>query len=287
MPKSSRGGRRYTTLPGWGGGFGTGGTQYQPTPQQTVDDEDENTLSSDNSGETNADFDEFRKMTPDQQADVILESQQEAPPVFLPDNPAQRFLWHIGGDNKPTIVSDAQLDAIPGKDIYRQVAGVHDSKLGTNLSSQQIANQVMTGDFTQYAQTWGGGNTGAGGGTAFGRAIYFGASYSEIQHFYGTSLNVRGRQDSTLFRCKVNPKAKGMSYSQLQTQVAREMASGSKLGRALRSLRSSDDQETIYALCKGIDYTHDGSYDYHMVYNRGCLYASSRMKHNASDSRWK
>lgn len=286
MPKSSRGGRRTSTA-------GQSGTQsqprirttpngqqivwnaatqtfvpYQPAQQpqqqtnQTQQDDDENTLSATQSGEQNADFNDFRKMTDDEKADVIKEALQEAPPSFLPDNASQRLLWHLGGDNKPTIVSDQQLNAMSGKDIYRQVAGIHDSTLGTNLTSQQIANQVMTGDLTQYAQDWG---QGAGGGTA---------------------RNVRGKQDSTLFRCKIDPKAKGMTYGQLQNAVNREIQSGSKLGRALRGINNSNDRETVYALAKGIDYSHDGYHDYHMIYNRGCLVTSSKLKHNASDSSW-
>ena len=258
--------------------------QQNPPPPQ--DDDEENTLDTQQSGEHNADFDAFRKMSDDDKADLIKEALKEEPPSFLPDNPSQRLLAYLGGDNHPTIVPDAQLDAMRGIDIYRQVAGIHDSKFGTNLTSQQIAAQVMTGDLTQYAVSWGGGNSGAGGGTAYGRAIYFGASYSEIKNCYGTGRNIRGKQDSTMFRCKIDPKAKGMTYSALRNAVAREIGSGSKLGRVLRGINDSDDRETIYALSKGIDYTHDGSYDYHMVYNRGCLVASSKMKHNTSDTRW-
>ena len=311
MPKSSRGGRR-TSMPSQSQFAGvTSGRVFtaengqqmywnastqqfvnvpnpnQPQPQQQNNqppqDDDENTLSATQSGEQNADFNDFRKMTDDEKADVIKEALQEAPPSFLPDNASQRLLWHLGGDNKPTIVSDQQLNAMSGKSIYRQVAGIHDSTLGTNLTSQQIANQVMTGDLTQYAQDWG---TGTGGGTAYGRAIYFGASYNEIKNGYGTARNVRGKQDSTLFRCKIDPKAKGMTYGQLQNAVYREINSGTKLGRVLRGIGNSNDRETIYALAKGIDYTHDGSYDYHMIYNRGCLVASSKLKHNTSDSSW-
>ena len=286
MPKPTRGGRR-SPVP-------TPASTPAP-PAQTknktlaVDDEeekDDNTLSTDTRKANNPVFDGFRKMTDDEKADVIAAALQEAPPSVFPDNASQRLLWHLGGDNKPTIVPDAQLDTMPGVDIYRQVAGVHDTKFGTNLSSQQIANQVMTGDLTQYATSWGSGSTGAGGGTAFGRAIYFGASYSEIKNYYGTARNIRGRQDSTMFRCKINQKSRGMTYSQLRSNLAREMSSGSKLGRTLSSISNSDDRETCYALAKGIDYTHDGSHDYHMIYNRGCLIASQKMKHNTTDSRW-
>ena len=284
MAKPRRGGRRstasmYTNFPG--GGSATPPPQTQPNPP-VDEDEDEQTIDSSVSGEINQTLDDFRKMSPDQQAQVILDSQKEAPPSFLPDNPSQRFLWYIGGDDKPTILSDAQMDALGGRDIYRQVAGIHDSTLGTNLSSAHIANQLMTGDFTQYAQDWGVG----GGGTAWGRAIYFGARYSDTITYYGTSRNIRGQQDSTAIRCQIKKGAKGMSYGQLQSACQREISSGSKLGRALRSIGNSDDRETIYALAKGIDYSHDGSYDYHMIYNRRCLNASSRTKHNPSDSHW-
>jgi len=281
--KSKRGGRRSTVSFGQSTQQQTQQNQQsQQQSQQDIEDETQNQISTDTSGEENPAFDAFRKMTDDEKADAITEAMKEAPPSFLPDNPSQRLLWYLGGDDKPTIVSDQQLNAMPGKDIYRQVGGIRDTTLGVTLSSQAIANQVMTGDFTRYAENWG---TAHGGGTAFGRAIYFGASYTEIQNGYGVAY-LRGQRDSTMFRCKIDPKSKGMTYSALRSAVAKEMNSGSKLGRALSRISNSDDRETIYALSKSIDWTHDGSYDYHMIYNRGCLVASSRMKHNASDSRW-
>ena len=309
MPKASRGGRRTATTSSPTGTTPTGqkiwtnnngqqmvwnaATQsfvpYQPQQQtnQPQDDDDENTLSATQSGEENADFNDFRKMTDDEKADVIKAALQSPPPSFLPDNASQRLLWHLGGDNKPTIVPDQQFKSMSGAALYRQVAGVHDSKLGTNLTSQQIANQVMTGDLTQYAQDWGAGSTGAGGGTAYGRAIYFGTDYDEIKRGYGTARNVRGKQDSTMFACKINPQSRGMSYNALHNAVAKEVNSGSKLGRTLRGIGNSDDRATIYALAKGIDYTYAGGWgNYHMIYNRGCLVASSKLKHNTTDSSW-
>lgn len=299
MPKPSRGGRRTpvtnpVTIPGGGGGVGPAAPippqNTQPAAQQ---DQDDNVFDTDESGQENKNFNDFRKMTDDEKADVINQALNNgAPPSFLPDNPSQRLLWQLQGDNHPTIVSDQQLDGMKGKDLYRQVGAVHDATLGTNLTSAQIANQVMTGDLTQYATSWG--SATGGGGTAYGRAIYFGTSYSEIQNYYGTGRAKAGVQDSTLFRCKIGPGAKGMGYSALQRAAQKEMASGSKLGRALQKVQRMDtkgdgDATTVYALAKGIDYSYDDSgwsSGYHMIYNRGCLYMSSRTKHNANDTKW-
>ena len=222
----------------------------------------------------------FRNMTDDEKAQFILDALKDKPPSFLPDNDTQRFMWHLGGDDKPTIVPDSQLDGMRGQDLYRQVAGIHDSTLGNDLNSSDIANQIMTGDFTMYAN---------GGGTALGRAIYFGNDYGEIRRWYGTSNSNRvrgGGNDSTMIRVKMNPQAKSMDYYNMTSAMQREVQSGSKLGKALSRIRDTDDRAVVYAISKGIDYSYHKSSGYYMVYNRGCLLASARTKHNANDSSW-
>ncbi len=236
-----------------------------------VDDED--------NGAKSQTFEDFQKMTDDQKAQVLFDALKDKPPSFLPDNDTQRLLWHLEGDNRPTVVSDSQLDAIQGKDLFRQVAGIHDSTLGNDLNSSDIANQILTGDLTMYSDS---------GGSAYGRAIYFGDSYSEIKNYYGrwNSNRVKGGgNDSTMIRVKVDPKAKSMSYNQMNGAIFREIGSGSKLGKALAKY-SSSDRVVAYALAKGIDYSYDTSAGYYMIYNRGCLIASSKTKHNTTDNSW-
>ena len=246
----------------------------QPANQNSLDVDD------DANGAENPEFNDFKKMSDDEKADVLIDALKDKPPSFLPDNDMQRFVWHLGGDNHPTVVPDTQLDATRGIDIYRQVAGIHDPTFNNDLTSAQIANQLVNGDLTMYSSS---------GGSAFGRAIYFGASYSEIQNGYGTYNTNRvrgGGGDRTLLRAKIAPGARGTTYGQLQSGLRQEIASGSKLGRALSRVKDSYSRESIYAMCKGYDYAHDGMHDYHMIYNRGCLLVSDRTKHNANDRSW-
>lgn len=297
MPKFRTGGRRSQASAGTNFAVGLGAVapppnpagipipptqgppiQQQP-PQSQTDDDNGIQIDDDENGAESPGLSDFRNMTDDEKAQFILDALKDRPPSFLPDNDTQRFMWHLGGDDKPTIVPDSQLDGMKGKDLYRQVAGIHDSKLGNDLNSADIANQIMTGDFTMYAD---------GGGTAYGRAIYFGDDYSEIKNSYGrwNSNRVKGGgNDSTMLRVKVNPSAKHMDYNSMMRAMSNEVQSGSKLGKALGKIRSSDDRAVVYAISKGIDYS-TSNWGYYMVYNRGCLFASSKTKHNATSSSW-
>lgn len=270
----------------------TSATRRQPTPppqqqapapqqQQTVNNNGIDINDAEN-GATNQTFIDFQKMSSDEQAQVIQDALREDIPSFLPDNSLQRLAYYLGGDNKPEVVTDSQLDKIPGADIYRQVAGVRLQKFNVNYSSADIANELIYGEHTQYSNS---------GGSVYGRSIYFGADYSEIQNGFGVNNSNRtrsGGRDSTLIRAKVDPKARGMQDTQLSRACSREISSGSKLGRVLQRCDGAS-RTAIYALAKGIDYSYSqygGRRDYHMIYNRGCLKVSSRTKHNASDSRW-
>lgn len=284
-PKTRTGGRRTAGANPFNQNPPVPPTQTQQPP---VDDDDDLKIDDngididdDGNGEESNGLAAFRAMTDDEKADFISQALKQKPPSFLPDNDSQRFLYALGGDDHPTVVTDSQLDAMKGYDLYRQVAGAK-TQFG-DISSGDIVNQIMLGDHTLLSNS---------GGSAYGRALYFTDSYNGIRGYGTSNTNYvkGGGYDSTMIRTKISPNAKGITYSTLKNNIMNEIHSGSKLGKVLQRVNSTD-RDCIYAIAKGIDYSYDNTYSkvgsdrYHMIYNRGCLVASSKTKHNAFNDR--
>ena len=180
----------------------------------------------------------------------------------------QRFAYFTGMSDKPTIVSDAQMDKLPGTDLFRTVSNAYNRSTDIVYKSTDIYKQIAYGDFTMYSDS---------GGSAYGKAIYFADSYTESA-WYGN-----GNNDITM-RAKIT-SGKTITTSQLGRDLSREISSGSKLGKVIGRVKSSS-QGNLYALAKGYSVVIDKSSGYHMVLNRGALTMSSTAKPTKRGGSW-
>ena len=248
MPKTSRGGKMTTiasSIP-----IPTIVQQVTPpTPQQVLQG---NVLPG-----GGVPFDQFEGMTDDQKAAVIQQALGQSLPVFLDDSGLQKFAYYTGLSNKPQIVTEAQLKAMPGQDIWRSVASTYNRATDIGYSSKDIYNQVATGDFTCYSNS---------GGSVYGRAIYFDIHKGS----YGSGRNY------TIMHAKIAPTAKTITYRSLMTAWQRERNSGSSLAKAIMQADHAS-QANLYAIAKGYDVVIDrGGSEYHMVLNRRALIMSDK-----------
>lgn len=264
MAKNSRGGKRGSSASG-GGGLG-GGLQgapvvtptnvTPPTPQQIANG---NILP--NGGVA---YDKFKNMTDDEKADVITDALGVGTPMFLDNSDIQKFAYFTGMSDKPTVVSDSQLDGMKGQELFRTVNDAYNPRTDIGYTSKDIIKQISEGDFTMYSDS---------GGSAHGKAIYFAANYNSSTA-YGNS-----KQHSQVMRAKITG-GKGITENKLSSDYNSALRRGDKLALACSNADSSSARN-LYALAKG--YTHitpsSGSWDdYHMILNRSCLTVSSKTK---------
>ena len=159
------------------------------------------------------------KMSEDERAEAIEEALQEPVPVFLEDSSLQRIAYSLGINEKPQLVTDAQLDKIAGTSLYRTVHDVYDRANDISFKAQEIADQVRAGDFTRYSDN---------GGSAYGRGLYFANSY------YGSVVYQQGAASQNIvMRAKYAPTARIVDYGKTLAGVRKEISSGTKLGRVL------------------------------------------------------
>ncbi len=250
-----------------GGGIGLAPQQpvqvQQPTPQPQVQ---QPTYKVVESGE----YAKFMKMTDDQKADAIMTLIKQDVPVFLADNAFQKLTYAIGMNDKPKLVTDAQLNTIKGQELFRTVNSSRDTKNQMVFDADTIARQITKGSVTRVSDS---------GGSFYGRGIYFANSYRDSTLYGNTNGNIK---KSAVVRAKIDPKAKTLSYSTAKQKVSQEMQSGSKLGKALAKC-DSYSRESVYALSKGYDILTSG-HGYYNVLTRKSLVMSQDIK--AVGSRW-
>ena len=207
-------------------------------------------------------FSKFEKMTDDEKADVITDALGVGTPLFLDDSGLQKFAYFTGMSEKPKVVSDAQLDKMQGKELFRTVNDAYNSKTDIGYTSKDIAKQISSGDFTMYSDS---------GGSAYGKAIYFADNYNGSS-YYGN----RGKNPITM-RAKV-VGGKSISDSAASRAYQSALRRGDKLALACSNARDGSARN-LYALAKGYDIisTNNGS-GYNMVLNRRCLAVSSTFK---------
>ena len=257
------GGRGARSSLGTMGGAGAG-IQAQATQQVQVDDTQVASAFS-------ASYDQFMAMTDDEKADFIGANVQQGVPAHLAQNDFQRFVYNSGLNEKPTVVDDATLDTMNGTEIFRTINSVYDSQNDISYSADQIAKQVTAGRVTRVSDN---------GGSVYGRGIYFADSYSESASVYGkTSGNIK---KTAVMRGKLNSNAKVMNYYTARQSVSQEIASGSKLGRALKKC-DSDSRVSLYAMSKGYNVISSGN-GYLNILNRNAITMSSDIK--PKSSRW-
>lgn len=201
-------------------------------------------------------YDQFMQMTEQekfQTMDSILANPNIQVPNYLDDSDVSKVMYGLGMNNKPTVVSDAQLDTMPGKELYRTV---YESGVMPPPSSDAILDQIKNGDFTQMS----GRNR-----SVHGRALYFATDFTDST-VYGS-----GERNAQVMRAKINPNAKIVSESNLINQMSSKAFSNS-----VSHSKSMKDDMGLYALSQGIDGWYSGTYT--MIVNRGNLTASSQNK---------
>lgn len=264
MPKSSRGGKAGATTtytirqPAFHPVTNPRPTpQAAPQPVQPVQPIQQN--------QPSPSTDAFKKMTVDERTDAIASVVNTPVPTFLADNALQKALYGLKLNDKPTVVADDVLDKMPGTTLYRNVNAYYDKANDINYTTASIVNQTLRGSVTRVSDT---------GGSVHGRGIYFGDSYRSSAS-YGNHRNDITK--TAVMRGKLAPTAKVIYESNADSAVAREMRSGSKLGRLLTSVHYQD-RTALYALAHGYDAIVDRSTGYHVIVNRGALVMSNVFK---------
>lgn len=255
MAKSTRGGKAgsssFTTIPTF-----AAAAQPAPQPQPVVQPAPQPVIS--------ADYDAFKKMTDDQKAAAITQATKTQVPVFLAQNDLQKVLYGLKLNDKPTLVDDSVLDTIPGRDLFRTVNATNDQTNRIKYGADEIGAQIIRGSVTRVSDT---------GGSVHGRGIYFADSYRSSTTYGRTSGNMK---QTAVIRVKLSPTARTISTHAAATGVSAEIASGSKLGKALSRIGSTD-RTAVWSLAKGYD-AMVASNGYHVVVNRSSLVASKSIK---------
>ena len=192
----------------------------------------------------------------------IIDSDIDVPD-YLDKSDTQKVLYALGMDGKPQMMSDSQLDALPGQDLFRTVNG------NKYLSAGEIIDQVKEGDYTRLSDS---------GGSAYGRGIYFANKLDE-------SLVYGYKEDSAVMRAKLLPDAKVATYQ----DVYKGYKSANKFKTdPILKLVGSDDKESLWALSRGYDAWFDPGSGYHVVLNRAKTAASKVTKYfnGAQDATW-
>lgn len=199
-------------------------------------------------------YDQFMKMSDAQKMQTInniLADPNIKVPAYLDNSDTSKFMWAMGMNNKPNVVSDDQLSKMPGKDLYRTVYDTQNPP----PSGTDILDQIRTGDFTQMSGS---------GGSAHGRALYFARD-----DFAGSaSYGVRGN-NPVMARAKINSNANIVKESDLRRRMVAD-------GFSTNSSSSYNDDIALYALSHGIDGWYSGTYT--MMVNRGALTISNKTK---------
>lgn len=187
-------------------------------------------------------------------ADIINDSSIRVP-SYLDDSDTSKVMYALGMSQKPAVVSDSQLDSMPGHEAFRTV---YEAGSMPPPSSQDVVDQIRSGDFTQMSGR---------GGSAHGRALYFARDDFSESASYGLF-----ERNPRVMRTKISPTAKIVSESTLTRRMRADSSFSSTHGSY------SADSYALYAISHGIDGWHDRGSGYTMIINRGCLTASSTTK---------
>lgn len=259
MAKGSRGGKRTS-----GAGASVGLNVAGDATQQTQIDNTQTAQA------MSANYDAFMAMSDDQKADAINTMISQDVPVFLADNDFQKLTFTMGLNDKPQLVDDKVLDSMNGTQIFRTVNSVNDTKNRIRYDADMIASQVQRGSVTRVSDN---------GGSVYGRGIYFADSYHSSTMYGNSTGNIK---KTAVIRAKLNSNAKVIDYNKAYKGVATEIASGSKLGKALKKC-DRDSQVSIYALSKGFNIITSG-HGYYNILNRNAVTMSSDIR--AMGGKW-
>jgi hypothetical protein len=214
-------------------------------------------------------FSDFEKMTDDQKADVITKALGVGTPMFLDDSGMQKFAYYTGMSDKPTVVSDSQLDGMKGTELFRGVRDAYIGRADIGYSSQDIVKQIREGDYTMYSDS---------GGSVHGKAIYFGTDFRTASSYAQSGMNAR---NPIVMRAKLTG-GKTISESKARSDYQSALRKGEKLALAC-SNAGYDSAVNLYTLAKGYDAIQGG---YTMVLNRRCLTVSDQTRNARGRSSW-
>lgn len=172
----------------------------------------------------------FSALSDQQQADMVNKAKTARAVPGFPDTFYQKFVMANGLDAKPKLVTDAQMDAMPGKDFYRGI-----NAPSTDAADKIIMNTLLD-DYTFFSDS---------GGSAMGRGIYAMQDLNSDVRSYGSSRGV-----NNIMRMKLDSDAKTISYDDARNLYAKEISSGSRLGRSLSGVYEKD-AISIVAASKG------------------------------------
>lgn len=172
----------------------------------------------------------FAALTDNQKADMVNKAKTAKAVPGFPDTFYQKFVMANGLDAKPKLVTDAQMDAMPGKDFYR---GIHAT---TTDKADEIVMSTLLKDYTHFSDS---------GGSAMGRGIYAMQDLNQDVRLYGSSGGV-----NNIMRMKLDSDAKTISYDAALSLYSKEIRSGSQLGKSLQGVYEKD-AISIVAAAKG------------------------------------
>ena len=253
-----------------GGGGGLTANNLPPVTNQVIPPTPQQVANGDTTPQGGVPFSDFKNMTDDEKADVVTAALSTGTPMFLDDSGLQRFAYYTGMSDKPTVVSDSQLDQMKGVSLYRTVNDSYNSSTDIGYTATDICKQISTGDFTMYSDS---------GGSAYGKGIYFADDYADSS-WYGN-----GRGSKTM-RAKVTG-GKMISGSQASANYQNALNKGDKLAIAC-SKADRSSASNLYNLCTGVDVIKNGSTGnaYYVVLNRGALSVSSTVKDTKRGGSW-
>ena len=222
---------------------------------------------------TDKEYGDFIKMTEDERIDAVSKAIMEDVPSHLSNTDLQKVIYNLEFNDKPDLVDDKTLDKMAGKDIYRTVNSIYDSKNDLNYTATDIAQQIQLGSTTRTSDN---------GGSAFGRGIYFADSYNDSAS-YGHRNNDISK--TATIRAKLNKNANVISYSTARANAQSEITNGTKLGKLLSKCDGSSIP-SIYSLVKGYNVMTNNT-GYYVVLNRKAMTMSKDIKATNYGGKWK
>ena len=215
-------------------------------------------------------YDQFMKMSMDERYDTmaqIIDNPDITVPDYLDKSVITKVMYAIGMNNKPTIVSDTELDKMKGKVISNSFAedetviyrGIKSAELKTG---KKIAEEIINGDYTQFSNT---------GGSMFGRAIYFTTSFGQAE-----SASIDDKDKGAVVRAKVKPNANILYMSDIKRKSYKDSSFQGKVQTKLPQY--SNDDMALYAIANGIQGWFAHGTPYVMIVDRSALNISSTVK---------
>lgn len=159
----------------------------------------------------------------------------------------QKFVYDAGVTDVPQVVSQAQLNKLPGQKIYRTVNSNYDSTTDVGMRADQVARQTMDSTLPRV------------GDGMYGDGFYFAASKNESKLYGSTHRDV---SRSAIMEAKLSSKAKVVNYSQLMSDYQNAGAQG---------------DPAAYALKKGYNVIYVPGSRYYNVLDRSALVMSSKI----------